>query len=69
MSQKITLTRPAFDARPIHQTPPDRITQVNVWKTGVGRLWFHCERKKDEGFIEIVIREIVIDDRPTPNDQ
>lgn len=69
MTAKITLARADFDALPIHHTPPDRITQVNVWKTGVGRLWFHRERKKDEGFIEIVIREIVIDDRPAPNDR
>lgn len=62
MSQKITLTRTAFDALPIHQTPPPRGT-CDVWRTGVGRLWFYCERVEvAQGVPGFVIREIVIED-------
>lgn len=58
---KITLSQADFDALPLHQTPPPREV-CDVWKTGVGRLWFRCERKYSSGFVEIVISEIVIEE-------
>lgn len=55
----IQLTQAAFDALPIHRTPPGREVALR-WKLESRGRWFLAKYVDGCGFIEIVILEIEV---------